>query len=461
MNSLFGRVAAGKIARLSLLLDLLLLLAAIGVSALISGLPFWAPGWFAGLALFTWLITSMALRHYDPWASDRQLLDDAALVSILVMAVTTVLALSTLALGHGAGLPNVGPFLLVFWPSAILLRLSVFRAFSEKEGPLDEVLVVGVGPMGRATAEDITRKGKRHVLGFVRFSGESSPASFKGRVLGSVENLQQVLSSVPVGEVYLAANSLTHAQEMQDAVKVCERLGVPFALPAYMFRLDRARPLASHAVSDGYLHYQSVGFKPTQMAIKRMFDIVSSALALWVLLPLLATVAVLIKLTSKGPVLFKQTRVGLNGRPFHMLKFRTMVQNAEALKATLAAQNEMDGPVFKMKHDPRITPIGRFLRKFSIDELPQLVNVLRGDMSVVGPRPPVPSEVAKYEAWQRRRLSVRPGLTCIWQVSGRNQISFEQWMYMDMQYIDHWSFTKDLQLILKTVPVVLTGHGAS
>lgn len=448
-------------ARLSLLLDLLLLLAAISVSAFLSGLPFWAPGWFAGLALTTWLITSMALRHYDPWASDRQLLDDAALVSILVMAVTTVLAVSGVVAGDTAGLPKVGLFLLVFWPSAVLLRLSVFRAFSEKEGPLDEVLVVGVGPMGRATADDIGRKGKRHVLGFVRFSGEHAPASFKGKVLGGVDELERVLSSVPVGEVYLATNGLGHAQEMQAAVKVCERLGVPFAMPAYLFRLDRARPLSSHAVGDGYLHYQSVGFKPTQMAIKRMFDIVSSALALWVLLPLLGTVAALIKLTSKGPVLFKQTRVGLNGRPFHMLKFRTMVVNAEALKATLAAQNEMDGPVFKMKNDPRITPIGRFLRKFSIDELPQLINVLRGDMSVVGPRPPVPNEVAKYEAWQRRRLSVRPGLTCIWQVSGRNQISFEQWMYMDMQYIDHWSFTKDIQLILKTVPVVLTGHGAS
>jgi lipopolysaccharide/colanic/teichoic acid biosynthesis glycosyltransferase len=131
------------------------------------------------------------------------------------------------------------------------------------------------------------------------------------------------------------------------------------------------------------------------------------------------------------------------------------------MKAKLAAQNEMDGPVFKMKKDPRITPIGRILRKFSIDELPQLINVLRGDMSVVGPRPPVPNEVAKYEPWQRRRLSVRPGLTCIWQVSGRNEISFEQWMYMDLQYIDTWSFSKDISLILKTFPVVLTGRGAS
>ena len=144
-----------------------------------------------------------------------------------------------------------------------------------------------------------------------------------------------------------------------------------------------------------------------------------------------------------------------------MLKFRTMVTNAEELKAKLAAQNEMDGPVFKMKHDPRITPLGRVLRKFSIDELPQLINVLRGDMTVVGPRPAVPQEVARYEPWQRRRLSVRPGLTCIWQVSGRNEIGFEQWMYMDLQYIDTWSFSKDIELILKTFPVVLTGRGAS
>jgi lipopolysaccharide/colanic/teichoic acid biosynthesis glycosyltransferase len=153
--------------------------------------------------------------------------------------------------------------------------------------------------------------------------------------------------------------------------------------------------------------------------------------------------------------------VGQGGRPFLMLKFRSMVVNAEELKSTLAAQNEQAGPVFKMKNDPRITRVGRFIRKYSIDELPQLVNVLRGDMSLVGPRPPLPAEVAKYESWQWRRLSVRPGLTCIWQVSGRNQISFEEWMKLDMQYIDHWSLAADLQLILRTIPVVLAGRGAS
>ena len=174
-----------------------------------------------------------------------------------------------------------------------------------------------------------------------------------------------------------------------------------------------------------------------------------------------AVVVAAIRLTSRGPIFFKQVRVGLHGKPFHILKFRSMVVDAEALQARLAAQNEMTGPVFKMKHDPRITRVGRFIRKYSIDELPQLVNVLRGDMSLVGPRPPLPSEVARYQAWQRRRLSVRPGLTCIWQVSGRNQISFEEWMYLDMRYIDHWSLSQDLQLIFRTVPVVLTGRGAS
>jgi lipopolysaccharide/colanic/teichoic acid biosynthesis glycosyltransferase len=144
-----------------------------------------------------------------------------------------------------------------------------------------------------------------------------------------------------------------------------------------------------------------------------------------------------------------------------MLKFRSMIANADELKALLMKDNEQSGPVFKMKRDPRVTAFGRFMRKHSVDELPQLVNVLRGDMSVVGPRPPVPGEVERYEAWQLRRLSVRPGLTCVWQVSGRNDISFREWMLLDMRYIDHWSLAGDFSLILKTLPVVLTGRGAS
>jgi exopolysaccharide biosynthesis polyprenyl glycosylphosphotransferase len=248
---------------------------------------------------------------------------------------------------------------------------------------------------------------------------------------------------------------------MQKAIRTCERFGVPFALPAYSFRLERARPAVPSAVSDGYLHYLTHAPRPYQRSLKRLFDIFASAAALLLLSPLLAAVALIIKLTSKGPVFFKQERMGLHGRPFHMFKFRSMVVNAEQLKDQLRALNEQSGPVFKIKNDPRITPIGRFIRKYSIDELPQLINVLRGDMSIVGPRPPVPKEVAQYEGWQRRRLSVRPGLTCIWQVSGRNQISFQEWMFLDMRYIDHWSLGEDMSLIWKTFPVVLTGRGAS
>jgi exopolysaccharide biosynthesis polyprenyl glycosylphosphotransferase len=350
----------------------------------------------------------------------------------------------------------------VLWPVVLTLRLMVFRVLVRREGPLDEVLVLGVGPMGRFTAEDLVKKGRRTVVGFLRFTDETLPLKLQAPFLGTDEDLEKVLRTVACTEVYIAGNAQKqkHGEAMQAAIKTCEKFGIPFALPAYSFRLDRARPLGG-ALNDGYIHYVSLDVKPGQLAFKRLFDIVSSALALWALLPLFAFVAVAIKFTSKGPIFFKQRRVGLHGQSFNMLKFRSMVINAEELKAKLAKMNEQSGPVFKMTNDPRVTRIGRFIRKFSIDELPQLLNVLRGEMSVVGPRPPVPTEVEKYEAWQRRRLSVRPGLTCIWQVSGRNQISFEQWMYMDMQYIDHWSLKNDINLILRTLPVVFTGKGAS
>ena len=462
MSSL-GKLAPGFSFRLNLLGDVLWLVVAVYASAVWShptlDLSSLAVGWLAAALMAVWLITATALRHYDPYA-EHDVIDDVALVSILVLAVTTILALVTLAAPTSA-FPRIPQFLVTLWPVVLLFRIGLFRHLAEREGPLDEVLIVGTGPMGRITADDIVKKGKRKVVGFLRFEDESPPEHLRGPLLGTAAEFENVLRTTAVSEVYVAGNAIRHAAEMQGAIKLCERFGMPFALPAYSFRLDRARPVASKAIADGYLHYITIDVKPPQMAIKRLFDIVSSAVALWLLLPLLVGVALLIKLTSRGPVFFKQTRVGLHGKPFNMLKFRSMVVNAEELKAKLEAQNEQTGPVFKMKNDPRITGIGRFIRKYSIDELPQLINVLRGDMSVVGPRPPLPTEVAKYEPWQRRRLSVRPGLTCIWQVSGRNQISFEEWMYLDMQYIDHWSLKNDLNLILKTVPVVLTGRGAS
>lgn len=453
-------LSPGFAAKLNLTVDLALLVGALYASARLGGAGLELP-WVVLASVAVWLVTGTALCLYDARFAERDMLDHAALVTINVMAVVTVLALVGVAVPASAAVPRVGPFLLLFWPVTLALRLFVFRPVAWQERPQDEVVILGTGPLGRHTGEDIVRRGRRKLVGFVRFADEPASEGLCAPVLGTVEELERVLRTQPVTAVYVAGNALRQGAAMQAAIKVCERFGVPFALPAHSFRLDRARPVEEQAVSDGYLHFSAVAPKPHQMAMKRLFDIVVSAVALWMLVPLFAVVALLIKLSSRGPLLFKQLRVGQHGRPFYMLKFRSMVVNAEELKAKLAAQNEMTGPVFKMKNDPRVTWIGRFIRKFSIDELPQFINVLRGEMSIVGPRPPVPGEVAKYEAWQRRRLSVRPGLTCIWQVSGRNQISFEDWMYLDMQYIDHWSFKDDLSLLLRTVPVVLTGRGAS
>lgn len=195
--------------------------------------------------------------------------------------------------------------------------------------------------------------------------------------------------------------------------------------------------------------------------IKRLIDVVCSFLGVLVLSPLFIIIAIIIKTTSKGPVFFSQKRVGKNGKEFNMYKFRSMVVNAEELKEKLAAQNEMSGPMFKMKDDPRVTKVGKFIRKTSIDELPQLWNVLKGDMSLVGPRPSLPKEVAQFEDWMYRRLEVKPGLTCYWQVSGRNNIDFEDWMKLDIRYVDERNLWIDIKLIFKTVGVLFGDKNAA
>ena len=194
--------------------------------------------------------------------------------------------------------------------------------------------------------------------------------------------------------------------------------------------------------------------------IKRVIDVVCSFVGVLVLSPLFVVIAIIIKFTSKGPVFFSQKRVGRDGKEFKMYKFRSMVVNAEELKEKLAAQNEMSGPMFKMKDDPRVTKVGKFIRKTSIDELPQLFNVLKGDMSLVGPRPSLPKEVAQFEDWMYRRLEVKPGLTCYWQVSGRNNIDFEDWMKLDIRYVEERNLWIDIKLIFKTVGVLFGDKNA-
>jgi len=412
------------------------------------------------VALCVWLATSSSVRHYAPLA-ERSTIDDAMLGVVLVLAVATVLLpLEWVPLLHDS-VPAPTRFLTLALPTLLLLRVALFTTIQAKTREPGRVLVVGTGPLGRLTGEDIARRRRKRqrVHGYLSLPGDPLPERLKPLLLGSAADLELCLRMLNINEVYIAGNGLLQGEAMQAAVKVCETFGVPFALPAYSLRLERARPVNHRSVRDGYLHFTNVKHQPSARVLKRMLDVLASAAALWVLAPFLCLVGVLIKLTSSGPVFFRQLRVGQHGRLFNILKFRSMVSGAEALQKALEEKNEQSGPVFKIRKDPRITPLGRILRRYSIDELPQLINVLRGDMTLVGPRPPVPKEVAQYEPWQLRRLSVVPGLTCIWQVSGRNEIDFRDWMYLDLRYIDTWSLGQDLNLLLKTVPAVVAGRG--
>jgi exopolysaccharide biosynthesis polyprenyl glycosylphosphotransferase len=460
----FGTMPQDKAQRANLVGDCLILVAASVAATTLPG----ARGihWLVALGLgaggmLVWTLASRVLRHYDVF-NGREVVGDVALTLLqLAVLVSVLYALRSAVPRYAAG-SDFRRFVAVAVPGIAWLRYTANWA-RRRDIPIQNVLIVGIGPLGRHTGLGI-RDGEDRglkVFGYLRFADEPLHDRLPAPVTGDVSSLEEVLKKHVISEVYIAGNGDSHRAEMQQAIGVLERFGIPFALPACGFRFARAQPANERAVADGYIHYLSVRHKPFQFAIKRAFDIVASGLALVVLSPLMIGVALAIKLTSRGPVLFRQERVGYHGRAFNMLKFRSMVVNAEELKKKLLAQNEQSGPVFKMQRDPRITAVGRWIRKFSVDELPQLINVLRGEMTIVGPRPPVPSEVAQYEAWQRRRFSVRPGLTCVWQVSGRNQISFEEWMYLDMQYIDHWSLAQDFALILKTVPVVITGRGAS
>jgi len=253
----------------------------------------------------------------------------------------------------------------------------------------------------------------------------------------------------------------TYFDDVEAAILACEIEGVETWLVADFVHTAIARVAITDFHGKPILVFRTTPAISWQLVTKRLIDIIGSALGLLILGPLVMLPTILaIRVMSPGPVLFRQKRSGLHGRLFTMLKFRSMVGNAEMLRVELETFNEMTGPVFKMTKDPRITPIGRFIRKTSIDELPQLWNVLKGEMSLVGPRPPIPSEVEKYDAWHRRRLSMRPGLTCLWQISGRNRLGFDQWMKLDLQYIDTWSLWLDLKILARTIPVVIGGFGA-
>ncbi|MFO7978272.1 MAG: sugar transferase [Bacteroidales bacterium] len=279
-------------------------------------------------------------------------------------------------------------------------------------------------------------------------------------VLPGAENITYILESQVVDEVFYCKNRINE-EEMRKIISICEEIGVIFRVQTSgATSIDPQRVELKTMNSSGSLTLVDIPSHRLPHDIKSITDILFSLIAIILLAPLFLVIALLIKLDSKGPVLYKQERMGLRGRRFKLYKFRTMVTNAEQMMEKLRAQNEMDGPTFKMKNDPRITPLGRFLRRTSLDEFPQLYNVIRGEMSLIGPRPPLESEVKQYKRWQLRRLSVKPGITCIWQITPqRNDVKFEKWMQMDLNYIDNWSLSTDIALIFKTIMVMIFASG--
>jgi len=322
------------------------------------------------------------------------------------------------------------------------------------------VLLVGSSAEARPLLATVARHPEWGIELVGRVAGPDDPADDDGLPpLGGLDDLEAVLVDHPIDEVYLTAR---HAgtPTLSRVARLCDEIGIRLSMDANFLGLHTARVEVADFEGWSVLTFGQSPSVGLELVLKRAMDVAGAAIALVLLAPLLALIAALVALSDRGPVLFVQERAGLFGRPFQMLKFRTMVPQAEQQLEALRPSNEMSGPVFKMEDDPRVTRVGRVLRRWSLDELPQLINVLRGEMSLVGPRPPLPDEVARYQRWQLRRLSMRPGLTCIWQVSGRNEVDFEQWLALDLEYIDRWSLWLDLLLLLRTVPAVLSRRGA-
>lgn len=359
--------------------------------------------------------------------------------------------------------------LLLFVLLNFVLLLSIRKIFSgflsylRRRGyNFKNILIIGTGALARDFVEEVQNHPEYgyNILGFLDWDQNLKGSLVKGfPVIGTLPDLPVLLKNNHVDYVVYGVGR-GFLNLVGDSLLVCEEMGVPICLLADFFPLRFSKKRMGEFQNKPAILFSTVPDDKITLYLKGAMDRISALLGIILISPLLLSIAFLIKLTSKGSILFKQQRCGLNGKKFTMLKFRTMVEKAEELKGSLLEKNEMDGPVFKMKDDPRLTKVGKFLRKLSLDELPQLFNVLWGDMSLVGPRPPLPEEVSQYDLWQRRKLSMKPGITCLWQVNGRNDIDFEKWMKMDLEYIDNWSLWLDTKIIFKTIPSVILGVGA-
>jgi exopolysaccharide biosynthesis polyprenyl glycosylphosphotransferase len=360
--------------------------------------------------------------------------------------------------------PFLGFFAFYSWFFVYLFRLTAGRLLLGLErrefGTPHQVLIAGCGERARRIARAIELSAS-HGARLAGFLDEQAGALKEGAdyPVYPYRELPELLRRQVIDEIIFAVDSERLAA-LEEIFLLCDEEGVRTRVAVDFFPHIHSDVYLDRLASTPLLTFSATPHDEIRLMVKRVTDVILASAGLLAMLPLMLLIAAAVKLTSRGPVLFRQQRCGLNGRRFTFYKFRSMVDNAEELKASLEHLNERT-TAFKIRNDPRLTPTGKFLRKFSIDEWPQLWNVIRGDMSLVGPRPAVPSEVEKYARWQRRRLRMRPGLTCLWAVSGRDAVDFDTWMRMDMQYIDTWSLALDWKILLRTIPRVLSGQGAS
>ncbi len=355
-------------------------------------------------------------------------------------------------------------FVICNFTALFLLRLVLLKTLHRlRTRGLNnqQVLVVGTRKRARWLVDEI--QNNRHwglqVRGILSLRPQRTTSRYCDiPIMGSVGDLQDLLKNERVDYVMFSV-PVGRLNAIKQAVLICEQAGVKICLQTDLFPLKSSRVSGIDFAGKPALVYSREPERKAALVVKGIVDWTAAAIGLIALSPLMLLIATAIKQTSHGPVFFKQTRCGCNGKRFELYKFRTMVADAEKLKKSLLGQNEMDGPVFKITNDPRITRVGKALRKLSLDELPQLINVVKGEMSLVGPRPPLPSEVSQYDIWQRRKLSVMPGLTCTWQVGDRNNSTFESWMKQDLEYIDNWSLWLDAKILLKTIPTVISANG--
>jgi exopolysaccharide biosynthesis polyprenyl glycosylphosphotransferase len=362
-------------------------------------------------------------------------------------------------------------FVFIFWIITTILTVFIrmimrliLIMFRYRGRNLRHIIIVGTNERGLKFADHIMAHKEMgyHILGFVDKGYKAEPGPID--MLSDLDHFPDVLDRYIVDEVIIALPLRSFYDEIMMVVDLCKEQGLKIRLIADTF-IDSSSSYRSTVEYLDDVPFFTLHIGPRDglfLRIKRLMDVVISAVALIALLPLFLVVGILIKLDSPGPVFFVHERVGYNKRRFDFYKFRTMTEDAEKKQVELEKLNEVDGPVFKIKNDPRVTKIGKYLRRTSIDEFPQLINVLKGDMSLVGPRPlPIRDYILFDKNWQKRRFSVKPGLTCLWQIQGRNELSFDKWIELDMEYIDHWSLRLDLKILIKTIPAVFSGRGAS